>query len=96
MTWPQLPMHYVYILYSDKDGGLYIGESADLQKRIQLHNSGSVRSTKHRRPIRLVHYEAFTNSTDAKARERYLKSGYGREQLNAMLKNLFRDLGLDE
>jgi len=35
----------------------------------------------------LVFYEAFLNRKDAAAREKYLKSGYGRQQLKDILKN---------
>ena len=86
-------MHYVYMLYSLKDFGFYIGKSNDLRQRITAHNSGSVLSTKNRRPLKLVHYEAFLFPTDAAAREKYLKSGYGRQQLKEQCKDLFRWIG---
>lgn len=79
-------MYYVYVLLSSKDGGLYVGFSTDLRKRINYHNKGFVTSTKQRRPLALIHYEAFINKKDAKAREVYLKSGGGHQQLNSMLK----------
>ncbi|MEK7187691.1 MAG: GIY-YIG nuclease family protein [Patescibacteria group bacterium] len=85
-------MYYVYILHSEKDYGLYIGKSSDLKQRIQSHNYGLVVSTKNRRPLKLVHYEAFLFADDASARERYLKSGYGRRQLKEQCGNLFRRL----
>ncbi len=85
-------MYYVYILYSEKDGGLYIGYTTDLKRRIAEHQKGLSKSIKHRLPIRLVHYEAFAENADARAREKYLKSGYGREQLRSQLKILFEKL----
>ncbi len=78
--------YYVYILLSLKDGGLYIGFTADLKKRLKLHSKGKVLSTKLRLPFRLVHYEYFIIKADAKAREEFLKSGYGRKQLKDILK----------
>lgn len=87
-------MFYIYILFSKKDNGLYIGLSKDLKQRIKQHARGEVRSTKHRRPLLLVHYEAFFLKEDAAAREEYLKSGYGREQLRSQLKRLFEKLGV--
>lgn len=87
-------MHYVYILCSKKDNGLYIGQTTDLKLRVEQHNRGSVISTKNRRPLKLIHYESFLIKMDALAREEYLKSGYGREQLKNQLKNLFRKLNL--
>lgn len=87
-------MHYVYILHSEKDNGLYIGQTENLKDRFKQHNQGSVVSTKNRRPLSLIHYESFLIKMDAKAREEYLKSGYGREQLKQQLKNLFKKLNI--
>lgn len=78
--------YYAYVLFSQKDGGLYVGSTSDLKRRIGNHNRGEVVSTKYRRPLKLIHYEYFISKKDALAREKYLKSGYGHEQLNAMMK----------
>ncbi len=78
--------YYVYILYSYKDKGLYIGYSTNLKQRLSNHASGKVQSTMLRRPLKLIHYEYFINKVDAKAREEFLKSGHGREQLKIILK----------
>jgi putative endonuclease len=66
-------MFYVYILKSKKDNKLYIGYSHNLRQRFKEHQSGSVFSTKNRRPFELVYYEAYKNEGDAKLRERGLK-----------------------
>ena len=79
--------YYVYLLFSDLDKGLYIGYTNNLKRRLLEHGSGKVYSTKNRRPIRLIYYECFLNKADAKAREEYLKSGYGRLQLKSILKH---------
>lgn len=85
-----IDMFYVYILFSQKDTGLYIGLSKDLKQRMKQHAKGEVRSTEYRRPLLLIHYEAFLLKEDAAAREEYLKSGYGREQLKSQLKRFFK------
>ncbi|MDP2874520.1 MAG: GIY-YIG nuclease family protein [bacterium] len=85
MTSETLPRYYVYILYSQKDKGLYIGFTIDLRSRLRRHNSGSVSSTKERAPFKLIHYEYFLCEEDAKSREVFLKSGYGRRHLKALL-----------
>ena len=79
--------YYVYVLYSLKDYGLYIGFTTDLKKRLTNHSKGRSVATKHRTPLKLIHYEYFISRSDAKAREVFLKSGYGREQLTKILKN---------
>ena len=50
-------MTYTYILLSDQDRRFYIGSTGDLRARLQKHNSGAVRSTAYRRPLRLIYYE---------------------------------------
>ena len=80
-----MTMYFTYVLQSEKDSQLYIGFTKDLKGRIELHNSGKVRSTAERRPLSLIYYEACLNETDAVKREKYLKTGYGRRYLNKRL-----------
>jgi len=47
-------MYYVYILHSFKDGRLYTGYTPRLTNRLKAHNGGFVRSTKLRRPLKLI------------------------------------------
>lgn len=78
--------YYVYLLFSLKDKGFYIGFTADLKQRLVKHAKGEVTATKFRRPLKLIHYEYFINKEDAMAREEFLKSGFGRKQLKEVLK----------
>ncbi len=66
-------MFYTYVLKSEKNSSLYIGFSADLKKRLKNHNDGSVDSTKHQRPWKLIYYESFLNREQAQNRETKLK-----------------------
>lgn len=84
---------YVYILFSFHDHRLYIGYTENLKKRLGNHFGGEVSATKLRRPLILMHYEALTNKKDAKAREKFLKSGFGRSQMKKALQNRLKDLG---
>lgn len=86
-------MYYVYILQSKKDKDLYIGCTNDLKKRFSLHNNGKVPSTEKRRPLQLIHYEAFLNQQDAFAREQWLKTGWGHNQIYKILDNYLKNLG---
>ena len=83
--------YYTYILLSLRDRGLYIGYTVDLKKRLTLHSKSQVTATKFRTPFKLIHYEYFVNKTDAKAREEFLKSGYGRKQLKKSLKKTLKN-----
>ena len=78
--------YYVYTLLSHKDKKFYTGFTTDLKERLQSHARGEVKSTRNRRPMKLIHYEYFINEDDARAREVFLKSGFGRNQLKQALK----------
>jgi len=80
---------YVYVLESRKSKKWYIGSTKNMQKRILTHNAGNNRSTKHDRPWRTIYCEISLNKGDARAREKYLKSGMGRRYLKNRLKLFF-------
>lgn len=82
-------MFYVYILQSKKNKSLYIGYTTSWKKRLKQHNKGKSPSTKPFRPWKLIHLESFLSKKDAKTREKYLKSGWGKPSINKMLKNYF-------
>lgn len=84
--------YYVYVLFSLRDKKFYVGFTANLIERFKKHQTGEVESTRHRRPLTLIHYEYFINKDDAKAREVFLKSGFGREQLRQALKRTLKHL----
>ncbi|MGB5811048.1 MAG: GIY-YIG nuclease family protein [Polyangiales bacterium] len=82
-------MHYVYVLRSAKDNDLYTGYTADLRQRHAAHQAGKVASTRHRRPLHLIYYEANLLAKDAKARELFLKSGSGKRFIRKQLVHYF-------
>jgi len=77
--------YYVYILQSKKDGNLYIGFTPDLKSRFKKHINGEVISTKYRRPLELIYYEAYKNMNTAHKRERQLKTGKAHTALRKRL-----------
>ncbi len=85
-------MYYVYLLLSEKDGKFYTGSTDDLRRRIAEHEAGYVKSTVRRKPLKLIYYEACLNETDARKRERYLKSGAGKKYLNNRLRDYLNNL----
>ena len=74
-------MFYVYVLQSQRDGTLYIGLTRDPARRLQQYNRGYERSTRAKRPFALLLSERFETRPAARAREKYYKSGFGREVL---------------
>ena len=68
---------YVYILRCN-DNKLYTGCTSRLKDRIIEHQNGEVKSTKNRRPFKLLSCFAFNNKYTAYNFEKYLKSGSGK------------------
>jgi putative endonuclease len=87
-------MYYIYVLRSEIDQNLYVGYTSDMNNRIAQHNAGLVPSTKNRRPLHLIYYEACLNQQDATHREKYLKTSWGKRYIKARLKNYLSDLPL--
>jgi putative endonuclease len=78
-------MYFVYVLRSAVTGRLYTGSTADVQDRLRRHNSGESKATRHGIPWLLVHTETFATRAEAVRRERYYKTGRGREELETLL-----------
>lgn len=80
-------MYYVYVLESKKDEKNYVGYSRNLKLRFEQHRKGLVKSTRDRRPLTLIYYEACLNRSDALRREKYFKRHYGRLYIKNRLKS---------
>ena len=80
---------WVYVLQSVSSGKRYVGQTNDPQGRIRQHNqpqtNRSVYTARDPGPWVLVHSERFPSRVAAMARERFLKSGQGRDWLKRML-----------
>jgi len=74
--------YFAYVLECE-DGWLYKGFSKKLFFRINQHLSGQGANwTKKHKPISIIHFEEFSTEKEAVEREKYFKSGSGREWLN--------------
>jgi len=80
-------MYYTYVLLSRKDNNFYVGFSKDLKLRFEQHGKGLVETTRDRRPLILIYYEACINKDDATKREKYLKTYHGKMFLRKRLKS---------
>ena len=76
--------YWVYAIQSAKDGRVYVGFSTDVTSRLKQHNTGKTRSTKAYRPWNLIYTEAVENRLEAREREKYYKSGSGKEFLKSL------------
>ncbi|MDP4664501.1 MAG: GIY-YIG nuclease family protein [Salibacteraceae bacterium] len=77
-------VYYVYAIKSQVDGRIYVGMTADIEKRLKEHNSGKTKSTKGFIPWKLIYQEQIGVRSDARKREKYLKSGVGKEFLKSL------------
>jgi len=74
-------MFYVYVLRSLRTGRRYVGFCEELQERLRRHNAGDTKSTRTGVPWVMVYSEPFKTRIEAIRRERYFKTGRGREEL---------------
>lgn len=84
-----MEFYYVYVLVLN-NGQLYVGFCLDLERRMSEHGRGKVTSTRERKPLKLIHYEAYLEKEDAERREKYLKTTKGKRTLKLQLKK-FRE-----
>ena len=56
--------YYAYILLSLKDGNKYVGFTSNLSSRFEAHQKGKVKSTKYRRPFKLIYFEGCLSQKD--------------------------------
>ncbi|AXB55203.1 GIY-YIG nuclease family protein [Flavobacterium fluviale] len=79
----------VYILYSERFNKNYTGFTSNLIERFKSHNDlGTKGYTLKFRPWKVIHVEFFTSKSDAMKREKYLKTGAGREFIKNLISKL--------
>ena len=78
---PRPGVFYVYAIQCD-DGSRYIGHTDDLKRRWSQHREGTAAewAAKHK-PVKIAHYEELHSREEAVAREKWLKTGFGRKWL---------------
>jgi len=72
-------MYYVYIVRC-ADNTLYTGIATNLERRVEEHNNSTkgAKYTRTRRPVSLVHYEAYVDRSTASKREYEIKKKMSR------------------
>jgi len=63
----------------------YVGQTDNLDDRLRRHNNGEVLSTRPFRPWIRIHDKAYKTRSEAMARERWLKSGQGRDEVREIV-----------
>ncbi|MCE2612518.1 GIY-YIG nuclease family protein [Flavobacteriaceae bacterium D16] len=64
---------FVYILFSDQRSRYYVGQTADIDKRLKRHNEGNVPSTRYGVPWKLVLQISVSNRSEALLLEQKIK-----------------------
>ncbi len=74
-------MYYVYALKSINKRYIYVGLTNNVERRVGEHNTGKEQTTKPYRPFKLLITEELRTRVEARKREKYYKSGIGKERL---------------
>lgn len=78
-------MFTVYILRSKTNNKRCVGcTGKDVERRLHEHNSGGSAFTRRNGSFVLVYKEMYSTKKEALIREKFLKSGQGRKQLDNM------------
>ena len=78
-------IYYVYAIVSEKRNYIYVGLTNNLERRLEEHDSGRNKTTKPYKPFKLIYKEKFAERIEAREKEKYLKSGVGKEFLKTLL-----------
>jgi len=74
----------VYAIRSLSRNYVYVGMTNDVSRRLAEYNNGENKSTKAYKPFILIYFEEFPDRVSARMKERYLKSGVGKEFLKTL------------
>ncbi len=78
-------LYTVYVIKSLKRTYRYIGITNNLARRLSEHNSGRNKTTSPYKPFKIVFSEVYPDRISARKREKYLKSGIGREYIKSLM-----------
>lgn len=74
-------MVWVYAISSVVRNYIYVGMTKDVDARLARHNKGREKITKPYAPFQLIFTEVCANRVKAREREKYWKSGIGKQKL---------------
>jgi putative endonuclease len=77
----------VYVIYNKTANRYYIGQTEDIERRLNQHNNHTYKSYTSRFPgeWKLIHLESVATRSEALKREKGLKSGNGREFIKTII-----------
>ena len=77
-------MYFVYAITSLSRNYVYVGLTDNVERRFAEHQSGNNKTTKPYRPFKVILIETFNTRPEARLREKYFKSGVGKEFLKSL------------
>jgi putative endonuclease len=80
-------MYYVYAISSLERNYIYVGLTYNIERRLSEHNTGKNKTTKAYSPFVLIYFEKCGNRIEARIKEKYFKSGSGKEKLKIIREN---------
>ena len=81
---------FIYVIYNEERDKIYIGQTADLEKRLERHN-GELKSkqssftSRNAGKWKLIYSERVRSREEAMKRERQLKTSRGRSLIKSIL-----------
>jgi putative endonuclease len=72
---------FVYVIQSVFTRRVYVGITNDVARRLKEHNIGKCPTTQRSKPWVILKVEEYSNYVLARRREKYLKSGNGRNTI---------------
>ena len=77
-------MFYIYVLKSKIRNYIYVGLTNNIARRTTQHNNGREKTTRAYAPFEIILTEKYNTRPEARIREKYLKSGIGKEYLKSL------------
>jgi putative endonuclease len=80
-------MYFVYAISSLKRNYIYVGLTNNIERRLSEHNTGKNKTTKPYSPFVIIYFEECSSRIEARIKEKYFKSGIGKEKLRIIRDN---------
>lgn len=77
--------YFVYVIESLIFKRRYVGLTKNVARRLVQHNLGMTQSTRGYKPWKLLFFEECESRIKAREREKFLKSGSGREHIEKLI-----------
>jgi putative endonuclease len=72
-------MFFIYVLNSLSRKYIYVGMTDNVVRRFRQHQKGKEKTTAPYRPFEILFTEKYNTRSEAREREKFLKSGCGKE-----------------